>query len=180
MATALVNEKEDIAAYIAKQQMRGEFGYWSEADEIAWKEAAPPRPESLTVMQEIDLRSTPRGWKYRIGLSVVANHRAVMSSDYDTWGAQMEAGKSYLVGSEVPIEQFIKTHRSPLVRWMPKAFAWCKANPYYRLDISPPGRKWYVYAQGDFVVFKLPHHDYGGEKAWVSRDGKTRVLVNVD
>jgi hypothetical protein len=30
------------------------------------------------------------------------------------------------------------------------------------------------------VEFGLPHHCHGGEKYWVSRNGKTKVLINVD
>jgi len=111
---------------------------------------------------------------------VKANHYTVTHDKWDTWQAILEAGRSYLVGSDVPMETFIRTHKSPLVGWMPAAFRWCSVNPLYRLKFSTPGRDWYVYKRGEYVTFELPHHDAGGEKAWVSCDGKSRILINVD
>jgi len=39
---------------------------------------------------------------------------------------------------------------------------------------------WRVYLRGEYVEFALPHQDHGGEKHYVTKDGKTKVLVNVD
>jgi hypothetical protein len=39
---------------------------------------------------------------------------------------------------------------------------------------------YHIAKRGEFVEFGLPHHCHGGEKYWVSRNGKTKVLINVD
>ena len=36
-----------------------------------------------------------------------------------------------------------------------------------------------IATRGEYVEFGLPHHCHSGEKYWVSRNGKTRVLINV-
>ena len=37
----------------------------------------------------------------------------------------------------------------------------------------------HIAKRGEYVEFGLPHHCHSGEKYWVSRNGKTRVLINV-
>jgi hypothetical protein len=39
---------------------------------------------------------------------------------------------------------------------------------------------YHIAKRGEYVEFGLAHHCHGGEKYWVSRDGKTEVLINVD
>ena len=36
------------------------------------------------------------------------------------------------------------------------------------------------YWRGEYCVISLPHHDAGGERSWITRDGKSKTLVNVD
>jgi len=42
------------------------------------------------------------------------------------------------------------------------------------------GLIYHIAKRGEYVEFGLPHHCHGGEKYRVSRNGKTRVLINVD
>lgn len=39
---------------------------------------------------------------------------------------------------------------------------------------------YHICKRGEYVEIGLPHHSHGGEKYWVSRTGKTKVLINVD
>jgi hypothetical protein len=39
---------------------------------------------------------------------------------------------------------------------------------------------YHIAKRGEYVEIGLPHHRHGGEKYWVSRNGKTKVLINVD
>jgi hypothetical protein len=39
---------------------------------------------------------------------------------------------------------------------------------------------YHIAKRGEYVEFGLPHYSHGGEKYWVSRRGKTKVLINVD
>jgi hypothetical protein len=101
---------------------------------------------------------------------------------YGTWDKALEAGRSYLVGNAVPWSQFLRTHASALTGWQRMAYRWCLANPSLQLVCKATlrSRIYHVMKRGDYVEIGLPFHDYGGEKHWISRDGKTKVLVNVD
>jgi hypothetical protein len=62
------------------------------------------------------------------------------------------------------------------------AYAWCMANPSRMLVLTSPKPRliYQIAKRGEYVEFGLPHHCHGGEKYWVSRNGKTKVLINVD
>lgn len=109
-----------------------------------------------------------------------------------TWEKLIESGKSYLVGKEVPTAKFIREHTSRLTAWQSFAALWASENPTQQLTIetstwSRALRRCYVICarafgdpNGTVVEIGLPHHDAGGERHWVTRDCKNRVLVNVD
>lgn len=91
------------------------------------------------------------------------------------------AGRNYLVGDDsVPMSQFIKEHRSPCSKWQGLAYLWAKANPDKKLVVDTPTMSWEVYTRGEYVEFALPHHDAGGERHYISENGKSKILVNVD
>jgi hypothetical protein len=48
------------------------------------------------------------------------------------------------------------------------------------LTSTKPRLIYHIAKHGDYFEFGLPHHCRGGEKYWVSRNGKTKVLINVD
>lgn len=109
-----------------------------------------------------------------------------------TWEKLIESGKSYLVGKQVPTEKFIREHTSRLTTWQSFAALWALENPSQQLIVETakwcraPRRCYVICARafadphGAVVEIGLPHHDAGGERHWISRDCKTRVLVNVD
>ena len=101
---------------------------------------------------------------------------------YGDWNRALEAGRNYLVGRDVSLTEFARTHRSSLNDWQRLAYQWCLANPSQALVLrARNGRLIYeIKKRGDYVEIGLPHHDHGGEKHWISRDGKTKVLINVD
>jgi hypothetical protein len=101
---------------------------------------------------------------------------------YGSWQVALESGRSYLVGSSVPLREFVRKHSTALTRWQRVAYAWCVANPDQCLVLnSRPLRRIYeIKKRGEYIEIGLPHHDHGGEKHWISKDGKTKTLVNVD
>ena len=89
------------------------------------------------------------------------------------------------------MSEFQRVNRSSLNEWQRLAYEWCVANPSRMLVLtSTKPRLIYHIAKrgeyvefgrrGEYVEFGLPHHCHGGEKYWVSRDGKTKVLISVD
>ena len=96
------------------------------------------------------------------------------------WNESIESGKSLMVGKDVPTTQFMKGFSRPMQPWQKAAFIWAKNNPDMILEVESNRYAWQVYVRGEYVEFVLPHHDKGGERAYISRTGKTMVLVNVD
>ena len=110
------------------------------------------------------------------------NEYATMDDKYSSWDASLKAGRSYLVGNDVPMSDFIRAHISSLNEWQKAAFTWCLANPKLKLmlESGPLRRSYVIQARGEYIQIGLPHQDMGGERHWISQDGKKRVLVNVD
>ena len=107
--------------------------------------------------------------------------------DYYEWDAIVEAGKSYMVGSDVPTDSFLKSHSSyiPADHWLAFAVDWAFKNPPQRLIVPKPSGQplhYEVYKRGDYVEIALPHHGQGGEKHWaVHADSpRKKLLINVD
>lgn len=99
---------------------------------------------------------------------------------FSTWDAILLSGKNYLVGESVELVDFLQSHTSRLPHWMQLAWHWCQRYPQRALSVTSHRFEWDVGKRGEFVEFGLPHHDKGGERHWASRDGKTKVLINVD
>ena len=57
---------------------------------------------------------------------------------------------------------------------------YCFKNPDIRICIETKNRDYEIYKRGEFVNISLPHHCRGGEKDWITKDGITQYLVNVD
>lgn len=117
--------------------------------------------------------------RMRISHQVNAYHE-MKDDKYRSWDQSIETGHSYLVGDRMTREQFLTSHTSRLSPWMQHAFHWCVMNPEKCLRLDGARLEWRVYARGEYVNFSLPYHDHGGEKDWISVDGKTKVLINVD
>ena len=150
------------------------FDYWGEDAKKAWLNEAPPKPEPPTIrgthgFPMVDVRVFPNR-------CIVSNR----TTGYGSWDKAIASGKDYLVGERVDTAKFLATHRSPLKGWQQAAYQWTKDHPYFQLVYSTPGRDWEVYSSGEYVTFALPHQDAGGERHYVSRDVKTKILVNVD
>ena len=103
-------------------------------------------------------------------------------ANFGTWEKALDIGRSYLVGSSVPIGEFLRVHTSSLNEWQRTAYDWCIANPSRLLVLTStkPSLIYHICKRGEYVEIGLPHHSHGGEKYWVSRTGKTKVLINVD
>jgi len=59
-------------------------------------------------------------------------------------------------------------------------FEYCKANPREKVTLRNNRLEYDCYWRGEYCVISLPHHDAGGERTWITRDGKSKILVNVD
>ena len=100
--------------------------------------------------------------------------------DYANWNKSIAGGKSYLVGEAISTETFLKTHRSSCKLWQQNVFAYCKAHPHETVNLRNRRFDYDCYWRGEYCVISLPHHDVGGERSWITRDGKSKILVNVD
>ena len=100
--------------------------------------------------------------------------------EYAAWDASLAGGKSYMVGDEVSMEQYVAEYSTRLTPMQKVAYQWALANPTKQLRIVTPTREWVIYKRGEYVQFGLPYHGQGGENHWISRDGKTKVWVNSD
>lgn len=109
-------------------------------------------------------------------------YRGGEDPEYGRWAQALESGRSYLVGDDVPMSEFLRRHTSALTTWQRQAYLWCLANPLRCLVLrsTAPRREYEVRKRGDYVEIGLPHQDWGGERHWITRDGKRKVLVNVD
>jgi hypothetical protein len=78
--------------------------------------------------------------------------------------------------------EFQRVYTSSLNEWQRLALKWCMANPSRMLILTStrPRLIYHIAKRGEYVEIGLPHHCHGGEKYWVSRNGKTKVLINID
>lgn len=100
--------------------------------------------------------------------------------EYGFWSKIIECGRSYMVGTGTPMKEYLRSHSSPLSKWQKAAFDWVLQNPTSILEVNTKTHHWQVYLRGEYVEFALPHQDHGGEKHYVTKDGKSKVLINVD
>jgi hypothetical protein len=99
------------------------------------------------------------------------------------WEHCIDAGKSYLVGRDVPTNKFLRTHTSTIcTAWMSLAvqLVWMDASLEVRAHHDRPPLDYVIRRIGDHVEIGLPHQDAGGEKHWITKDLKHKVLINVD
>lgn len=159
---------------ISRQEARGDFAWWSNEAEQAWKAHNPERPQPPCLLGKWD-------FPFPLLPAVRPNCYCTPESDqYGSWEKSLEGGRSYMVGTDVPMADYIKGHRSALNAWQKVAYEWAKANPLWRLMVTIGRNEWEVYVRGEYVTLALPHQDAGGEKHYITRDGKSKILVNVD
>jgi hypothetical protein len=41
-------------------------------------------------------------------------------------------------------------------------------------------RSWIIYKRGAYVEFRLPYHDMGGERSYISRDRYSKIHIDED
>jgi len=99
---------------------------------------------------------------------------------FGKWDIMMECGRSYMADDGCSMSQYLKSHTSSLSEWQKLAYTYCKENPKMILEVTTRTHFWRVFQHGEYVEFALPHQTKGGEKHYVSRNGKTKVLVNED
>jgi hypothetical protein len=64
--------------------------------------------------------------------------------EFGTWEKVLESGRSYLVGSDTPMPEYLRRHSSSLTTWQKHAYEWCLANPSRCLVLeSRPLRRMY-------------------------------------
>jgi len=100
--------------------------------------------------------------------------------EYGCWDKILECGRSYMVGDKMPMAEYRRSHSSNLSEWQKNAFAYVCQNEDMILFVETRTHHWKVYKRGEYVEFALPHQDYGGERHYVTINGKTKILINED
>lgn len=138
-------------------------------------------PDATGSRQCIDRKLLREPFSYRV-VQKVNPYASRGNDDYGAWTNALEAGRSYLVGSSAPMKQFLRTYTSSMIAWQRQAFVWCMANPTQQLVLTAQVQTliYHIMRRGEYVEIGLPHQDHGGEKHWISLNGRTKVLVNVD
>ncbi len=136
-------------------------------------------PAALVDLEDIEC--VARGYK----VSVLAEPNVYGPSrdrpdPWASWEKALADGQSYLCDSSVSRAAFLRLYQRPLLDWMALAYTWARQNPDRVLTLTGRRFSWHVYQRGEYVSFKLPFHDNGGEKEYISRDGLTRIMVNDD
>lgn len=141
--------------------------------------SAPALGAAAAPVSLADLYSAAEG--YAVSFRPSGNEYARMEKDeFKSWDAVVDAGRRYLVGETMPMEAFLKSYTSPLTAWQKLAYRWALENPADVLCIDNARFEWRVKVRGEYVEFGLPHQDFGGERHYVSLDGKKKVLINID
>lgn len=78
------------------------------------------------------------------------------------------------------MSQFLKRYSSPLSLWQRMAYDFAIQNRNSVLHVESNRHEWSVYFRGEYVEFRLPYHEKGGEKSYITRTGKTKVQVDDD
>lgn len=99
---------------------------------------------------------------------------------WSSWDAAIKVGIMNFATSEITVQEFVTKHRIAMKPWMKLAYQWAVAHEDSVLIVANDRYDWMVYERGDYVCFQLPHHDRGGEKEYVSKDGKSRVQISED
>ena len=115
-----------------------------------------------------------------IGSNEYERPERIATDEYRTWEAEIDSGWSYITGTNYPRERYVKEQTTAMVKWHRLAFAYCMEHPREMIEVVSDRRHWTVKRRGEYVSFCLPHQDFGGDRTWVSRDGKTKVLVDID
>jgi len=101
-----------------------------------------------------------------------------------TWDEMIEAGKSYMVGSDVPTKKYLASHTTYMndSQWLYWAVQWAFENEDGRLIVKTHSKDYEIYRRGEWVEIALPHHGRGGEKHWVvhKSNPNKKILINVD
>lgn len=143
----------------------------------------PPRPLVHPYRAAGEKVSTFEIWSYFRNGHVSSTPKTEWyqnQTEYWFWDRTIEAGKSYMVGDKISMTKFLKSHSSPLCAWQKLAYQWAIENPDQILHVENRTHEWRVFLHGEYVEFELPYHEKGGERNYVTRSGKTKVLVNVD
>ena len=160
---------------ILREEARGEFAWWEAGLEEKWKAAAPPKPAAPTLHATYGIIEASK-------VAVMPSSGVIrcLESPVRTWDAAIEMGRDYLCGKQTPLKRYLKSCTSVVTAWQKQAYEWACQNIHYKLLVETPGKEWEVLHFGEYVEFRLPHQDLGGEKTYISRNNKSKVLVNQD
>jgi len=143
--------------------------------------AAPTFPGNPEIkIHDIYLAINPYGWRDNYHVFTSANQYATRQDEYDTWDAAIAAGHSYLVGLQKTREDYLRHNTSPVKGWMRVACEFAFWHPDLQVNVVGDRLSWVFRRRGEYVEIGLPHHDAGGERYWVTRNARSRVLVDVD
>ena len=97
------------------------------------------------------------------------------------WDQAIEGGKSYMYGSDKPTKEYIRKYSSTLSAiWMKLAYQLAMLDTTIEIHLRSQRLAYHVYKVGEYVEFRLPYHGQGGEKSYITKDGKRKVQTDQD
>lgn len=117
----------------ARRLNNEDFDFWPQARVDQWLAKAPTEYDEPRLEYQKDGRP-----EVLYGRAIPNGEGLRYQEEKWGWNESLESGRSYLVGKEVPMPEFLKHHRSALTDWQKAAFAWAKANPFYKVHFVCP------------------------------------------
>jgi hypothetical protein len=118
---------------------------------------------------------------YRCSFYTKSEQHRNWEAEWSSWDATLEAGKSYMFGSDKPMKEYIRKYSSPLsAMWMKLAYQLAIVDDTLKIHVSSDRLEYEFYKVGEYVEIALPHQDHGGEKHYVTKDGKRKIQINQD
>jgi hypothetical protein len=132
------------------------------------------------VFQALCMAAREKG--YRVTLRTKSEQHLNWEREWSNWDATLEAGKSYMYGSDKPMNEYIKKYSSPIsATWQKLACQLAILDKTLKVNVCSDRMDYEVYDVGGvYVEIALPHQDHGGEKHYITKDCKRKIQINQD
>jgi hypothetical protein len=94
------------------------------------------------------------------------------------WAEAVEGGRRVMLGADVAEAEYLARYTVEAAPWQSAAVAFCRAFPRLWLVIGDGSHGWSARRRGEYVEFL--YHAGAREYTYLSRDGATVVLVEID
>lgn len=134
-----------------------------------------------SILKDLESKATAIRGKSFLKFYAFNNHDYGPQDQFRRWDHSIECGRDYLCGNDYPMDRFLAEQTTSIQSYMIPVVLFCWDNPLVLIQFMTLGHREYaIYRRGEYIVISLPYHDCGGEKDWITRDFKTKVLINVD